>query len=83
MKKYLLLIFISFYSTICLSQRQLPCFIGMNEKAVTNWLDSLNKLSTNPYYEIKRQTTDYGDLVLTCNYSLNEEKLYKCLAVRL
>jgi len=53
----------------------------MNEASVTHYLDSLNNLSSNPYYKIKKEAADNGDLILSCEYAMNEQYLYKCLQV--
>ena len=80
--KWIFILWLSSISFKSYSQdRKLPMFILMNEKSVTHWLDSLNSLSSNPYYKIKRGAADNGDLTLTCEYSLSEERLYKCLTV--
>lgn len=59
--------------------RKLPLLVSQTEQTITHWLDSINKLSNNPYYKIKRQVAEDGDLILTCDYAINEEHLYKCL----
>ena len=70
--------------TICINfsalsqDRTPPLMIGMNEQKVRQILDSLNNLSSNPYYKVKQSANDDGDLVLTTEYSDNEEYLYKC-----
>lgn len=70
--------------TICINfsalsqDRTPPLMIGMNEQKVRQILDSLNNLSSNPYYKVKQSANDDGDLVLTTVYSLDEEYLYKC-----
>lgn len=61
--------------------RKMPIFIFQSEEFVIHWLDSINNLSRNPYYKIKREAADNGDLMLSSEYAMNEEYLYKCLHV--
>jgi hypothetical protein len=56
-------------------------FIGQKEAQVTKYLDSLNKLKSNPYYKIDRTVTKNGDLQLSSEFSLVDEEFYKCLSI--
>jgi len=80
--KRILSLLVLFISLNTYSQdRKMPIFIMMNEASVTHYLDSLNNLSSNPYYKIKKEAADNGDLILSCEYAMNEQYLYKCLQV--
>lgn len=81
--KVILLIAISFVISFdCISQsRKIPVFVGRKEPVIVAYLDSLNRLSNNPYYKIKRGNNDDGDLVLSSEYALDEENIYKCFFV--
>ena len=61
--------------------RKIPVFVGKQEPVIVAYLDSINRLSNNPYYKIKRGINDDGDLVLSSEYALDEENIYKCYFV--
>lgn len=81
MQKFFILVLVILSFNSYSQDRKIPLLVSQTEQTITNWLDSINKLSKNPYYKIKRQVAEDGDLILTCDYAINEEYLYKCLKV--
>jgi hypothetical protein len=54
--------------------------IGETETTVINYLDSLNRLKPNSHFKIEKDVTDFGDLMLHCDFPLNDEneEFFKC-----
>jgi len=57
--------------------------LGKSDQEVINYLDSLNGLKNNPYVKIKRDITNYGNLVLEDYFSMSDESYYTCTCVML
>lgn len=55
--------------------------IGKLDSHVTKYFDSLNNLKSNPYYKIKRDVTNYGDMLLSVEFSSVDQSYYNCLSI--
>src|SRR5215469_15650874 len=55
--------------------------IGKSDAIVTAYLDSLNRLKSNPYYKIKKDVSESGDLVYEVAFSLDDESYYGCYSI--
>lgn len=82
MKKALLLISFLFGFIVSFSQfSHVELLIGLTEAEATKKLDSLNKLKSNPYYQVERDMSPDGYLILKSFYSLDDEGYYKCSSI--
>jgi len=53
-------------------------FLGKNEQTVTDYFNKLIGMRPNANYQVKRGTTDIGDLDLSVEFSMDDEDYYKC-----
>ena len=58
-----------------------PLLIGHNDIEIVNYFDSLNSLKSNLYYKTKKGVTDYGDLMYSVDFSLEDQKYYSCYGI--
>ena len=73
-------LFFIFYSSFC-QLKHIELLIGQLDTHVISYFDSLNNLKSNPYYKIKKDVSDYGDMILSNEFSLSDESYYTCLSV--
>ena len=79
MKRLILFFFIYFNCHDTFSQiDNINVLLGQSEYEVTKYLDSLNKLKTNPYYKVVKDVTKDGDLFLKNDFSIYDQTFYKC-----
>jgi hypothetical protein len=82
MKIYLLLCVFIIASLSAFSQIvHIEVLLGKSELYVTNYLDSLNRLKSNPNYKIKKSVSDEGSLILENAFILEDEAYYSCYSV--
>ena len=75
-------IFLFLFFNICSAQlSKFKILLGSTKEQVTAHFDSLFNLRSNPYYKIKKDFDDNGDLMLTAEFSLDDEKFYSCVLV--
>jgi hypothetical protein len=75
-----ILSFFIFYSSF--SQiNHIELLIGKLDSDVTSYFDSLNSLKSNPYYKIKRDVSDYGDMILKVEFALADGAYYTCSSI--
>ena len=75
-----ILSFFIFYSSF--SQiNHVELLVGKLDSHVTSYFDSLNGLKSNPYYKIKKDVTDYGDMLLSVEFASVDQSYYTCLSI--
>ena len=52
--------------------------IGKNEAYVRRYLDSLNGLKPNPYFEIKKDFASDGEMLLTAEFAMTDQPIFTC-----
>lgn len=63
----------------CLSQiDHIRVLLGQSDSIVLNYLDSLNQLRTNSNYKVEKDASSDGDLILHCDFALNDQSFYNC-----
>jgi hypothetical protein len=82
MNKNIILAILLLVSCSCYSQvDHIEMLIGKTDSEVTQYFDSLNSLKNNPYYKIKRDVTDNGDLMLSVEFALSDGGYYTCSSI--
>lgn len=56
--------------------------VGLTEPEVRVYMDSLLNLKTNPYYKIKQDVNNTGDLILKSEFALSDESFYNCHSIQ-
>ena len=52
--------------------------IGQSDSTVINYLDSLTQLKTNPNPKVEKGASSDGDVILHCDFALNNQSFYNC-----
>lgn len=82
MKRISISILAFFIFNLSFSQiSHIDVLIGKLDSDVTRYLDSLHNLKSNPYYKIKRDVTNNGDMLLSVEFSLADQSYYNCLRI--
>jgi len=74
-----LLVFISYYSFSQINHIEM--LVGKSDFQVMRYFDSLNHLKSNPYYKIEKKVSNYGDLILENEFSMDDEEFYSCSGI--
>jgi|SRR5690348_3178118 len=82
MKRILISILLFFTCYSSFSQiSHIELLIGRSDSDVTSYFDSLNSLKRNPYYKIKKGVSNYGDMILSVEYAIDDESYYTCSSI--
>ncbi len=67
--KYILLLVFTAIELSCFCQlKNIDLLLTKRDNEVIKYFDSLNGLKNNPYYKIKQDVSDDGDLILSVGY---------------
>jgi len=78
MKLTLAFIFTFLYLSSFSQIGNVQVLIGKYDTYVKKYLDSLNSLKPNPYFEIKKDFTKNGDMVLIAKFPLSDQPIFGC-----
>ena len=79
MKYIFIFLFVLISSNIFSQINTLKICVGLTEREVVSYLDSINKLQNIPNSKITKTTTSEGNLQLNVYFGIDNQKIYNCI----
>jgi hypothetical protein len=80
------LLFLTFYGITSYAQLKNlgapKILVGIKKEEVINYFNELNSLNPNPLKKVDKEYDNEGNLTLSVSFSLDEEKYYNCLDMK-